>query len=61
MAMAIDKCQPGEAFERRALDFVDKTRGVEVLVRRLRLVTEAGMPAAIPEAQKAHRLRQVHP
>jgi two-component system, OmpR family, response regulator ChvI len=38
------------AFERGALDFVDKTRGVEILARRLRLV--AGKPAATPEAEK---------
>jgi two-component system, OmpR family, response regulator ChvI len=30
------------ALERGAIDFVDKMRGVDVLVRRLRLVTEAG-------------------
>jgi two-component system response regulator ChvI len=34
------------AFERGALDFIDKTRGVEILARRLRLVSEAGKPAA---------------
>jgi FixJ family two-component response regulator len=34
------------AFERGALDFVDKTRGVEILARRLRLV--ADKPAATP-------------
>src|SRR5580704_14386040 len=37
------------AFERGALDFVDKTRGVEILARRLRLV--ADKPAATPEAE----------
>jgi two-component system response regulator ChvI len=39
------------AFERGALDFIDKTRGVELLARRLRLVSEAGKPAN-PEADK---------
>ena len=34
------------AFERGALDFIDKTRGVEFLARRLRLVTKSGKPAA---------------
>jgi two-component system response regulator ChvI len=38
------------AFERGALDFVDKTRGVEILARRLRLV--ADKPAATPHAEK---------
>jgi two-component system, OmpR family, response regulator ChvI len=38
------------AFERGALDFIDKTRGVEILARRLRLV--ADMPAATPHAEK---------
>jgi two-component system response regulator ChvI len=40
------------AFERGALDFVDKTRGVEILARRLRLVAKSGKPAATPEAEK---------
>jgi two-component system response regulator ChvI len=39
------------AFERGALDFVDKTRGVEILARRLRLVAKSGKPAATPEAE----------
>ena len=39
------------AFERGALDFIDKTRGVEVLAKRLRLA--AGKPAVTPEAKKA--------
>jgi two-component system response regulator ChvI len=39
------------AFERGALDFIDKTRGVEILARRLRLVSEAGK-LANPEADK---------
>jgi two-component system response regulator ChvI len=38
------------AFERGAIDFIDKARGVEVLVRRLRLV--AGKPAANFHPQK---------
>jgi two-component system response regulator ChvI len=33
------------AFERGAIDFIDKTRGVEVLVRRLRLAVKAARPA----------------
>jgi two-component system, OmpR family, response regulator ChvI len=40
------------AFERGALDFIDKTRGVEVLARRLRLVAKSGKPGATPEAEK---------
>jgi two-component system response regulator ChvI len=40
------------AFERGALDFIDKTRGVEILARRLRLVSEAGKPADNPKADK---------
>ena len=39
------------AFERGALDFIDKTRGVEILAKRLRLVSEAGK-LANPEADK---------
>src|SRR5882724_7450579 len=38
------------AFERGALDFIDKTRGVEILARRLRLV--ADKPAANRAANK---------
>jgi two-component system response regulator ChvI len=38
------------AFERGALDFIDKTRGVEVLAKRLGLVAEAAKPANDPEA-----------
>ena len=34
------------AFERGAIDFIDKTRGGEVLVRRLRLAVESTRPAA---------------
>jgi len=39
------------AFERGAIDFIDKTRGGEVLMRRLRLVVDSA-------ARRAHRLRQ---
>ena len=40
------------AFERGAVDFIDKTRGVEVLVRRLRLAVKAARPAAEPLSDK---------
>jgi two-component system response regulator ChvI len=40
------------AFERGALDFVDKTRGVEILASRLRLACKSGKRAATPEADK---------
>jgi len=40
------------AFERGALDFIDKTRGVEILATRLRLAAKSGKPAATPEAEK---------
>jgi two-component system, OmpR family, response regulator ChvI len=40
------------AFERGALDFIDKTRGVEILATRLRLVAKLTKPAATPEAEK---------
>ena len=40
------------AFERGALDFIDKTQGVEVLAERLRLVTKSGKPAGAPAAGK---------
>ena len=40
------------AFERGALDFIDKTRGVEFLAKRLRLVSEHCKPAANPKADK---------
>ena len=39
-----------QAFARGAIDFIDKMRGVEILVRRLRLV--AGRPAATPCPEK---------
>ena len=39
------------AFERGALDFIDKTRGVEILASRLRLAVKSGKPAATPEAE----------
>lgn len=38
-----------QAFAQGAIDFIDKTRGVEILVRRLRLV--ADKPAAHPEGE----------
>jgi two-component system, OmpR family, response regulator ChvI len=47
-----DPAYEKRAFERGALDFIDKTRGVEVLARRLRLVAKSGKPAATPEAEK---------
>ena len=40
------------AFEGGALDYVDKTRGVEILASRLRLAAKSGKPAAAPEAEK---------
>jgi two-component system response regulator ChvI len=40
------------AFERGALDFIDKIRGVEILAKRLRLAAKSGKPAATPEAEK---------
>lgn len=43
-----------EAFARGAVDFIDKTRGVEVLVRRLKLVAETGQ--ATPELRPEERL-----
>jgi two-component system, OmpR family, response regulator ChvI len=39
-----------QAFARGAIDFIDKMRGVEILVRRLRLV--AGRPATTPCPEK---------
>lgn len=40
------------AFDRGALDFIDKARGVDVLVRRLKRVVEATRPAADPRPDK---------
>ena len=40
------------AFDRGAIDFIDKARGVEVLVRRLRRVAEAARLAADPQSDK---------
>jgi two-component system response regulator ChvI len=40
------------AFERGALDFIDKIRGVEILAKRLRLAAKSGKPAATPKAEK---------
>lgn len=37
------------AFDRGALDFVDKMRGVEILAKRLRLIVEAGKRPAAAE------------
>jgi FixJ family two-component response regulator len=42
------------AFERGALDFIDKTRGVEVLASRLRLLSEPGRPAGNPGSAPSH-------
>jgi two-component system response regulator ChvI len=36
------------AFDRGAVDFIDKARGAEILVRRLRLLVRAPNPAAAP-------------
>jgi two-component system response regulator ChvI len=41
------------AFDRGAIDFIDKARGVEVLVRRLRRAVEAAKAAADPRANKS--------
>jgi two-component system response regulator ChvI len=43
-----------QAFSRGAIDFIDKTRGVEVLARRLRLVAGAGK--AEPDLRPEERL-----
>ena len=40
------------AFDRGAVDFIDKARGVEVLVRRLKRVVRADKPAAAPQIDK---------
>jgi two-component system response regulator ChvI len=40
------------AFERGAVDFIDKARGVEILASRLRLVSETGKPTADVQADK---------
>lgn len=43
------------AFDRGALDFVDKTRGVPILAKRLRLIVEAGKrPAALEAGEILH-------
>jgi two-component system response regulator ChvI len=39
------------AFERGAIDFIDKVRGVEVLARRLRRAVAATKPAPIPKPE----------
>jgi two-component system, OmpR family, response regulator ChvI len=40
------------AFERGAVDFIDKSRGVEILASRLRLVSETSKPTADIQADK---------
>jgi two-component system response regulator ChvI len=40
------------AFERGAVDFVDKTRGVEILATRLRLVANSGTTVDAPDVEK---------
>jgi two-component system, OmpR family, response regulator ChvI len=40
------------AFESGALDFIDKTRGVEVLAKRLRLAAKSGKTATTSEVEK---------
>ena len=39
------------AFERGATDFIDKLRGVDVLVRRLKRAVEGAKPAGTPKAE----------
>ena len=43
------------AFERGALDFIDKTRGVAFLAKRLRLVSKHGKPVANADKPKADK------
>jgi two-component system response regulator ChvI len=46
------------ALDRGALDFVDKTRGVSILAKRLRLIVEAGKrPAALEAGEVLHNGR----
>ena len=40
------------AFDRGAIDFIDKARGVEVLVRRLRRVLDGAKRAAVPRVDE---------
>ena len=40
------------AFERGALDFIDKTRGIEFIAMRLRRASELAKPAALRESAK---------
>jgi two-component system response regulator ChvI len=40
------------AFDRGAIDFIDKARGVEVVVRRLRRVVDTARSAAQPNSEK---------
>jgi two-component system response regulator ChvI len=44
------------AFDRGAVDFIDKTRGVDVLIRRLRLAVKATTPATdpLPDERMVH-------
>jgi len=42
----------GLAFESGAVDFIDKARGVDVLVRRLKRAVKAAKPAADPPSDK---------
>jgi two-component system response regulator ChvI len=40
------------AFDRGAIDFIDKMRGTDVLVRRLRRIVQAAKPAPAPAAEE---------
>jgi len=40
------------AFDRGAIDFIDKARGVEIIVRRLKRVVETARSAAQPKSEK---------
>jgi two-component system response regulator ChvI len=40
------------AFDRGAIDFIDKVRGIDVLVRRLRRIVQASKPATAPDDDK---------
>ena len=41
------------AFDRGAIDFIDKARGVDILVKRLRRAVEAARPAGGPQTEKS--------
>jgi two-component system response regulator ChvI len=45
----VEKANEKLAFERGAVDFIDKARGVEILVSRLRLVSKTGHPAPVAQ------------